>query len=174
MTLIDRWLQTSASRLAAATVLVAVLGSMSLTAWAMPGGGHGGHGSGGMGMGFMHGRGVEHMLDAVNATAEQRTQVKAIAERTMSDLKAERDSGKGLREQTMKLFAEPVVDANRAEALRQQMLQQHEQSSRRIMQAMLDISRVLTPEQRKQLADRMAQRGAMMERHHREREALTR
>jgi periplasmic protein CpxP/Spy len=169
MTFIDRWFQTSASRLAAATVLVAVLGSISLTAWAAPGGHRGGMG---MGMGFMHGRGVEHMLDAVNATAEQRTQVKAIAERTMTDLKAQRDSGKGLREQTMKLFAEPVVDANRAEALRQQMLQQHDQASRRIMQAMLDISRVLTPEQRKQLADRMAQRGAMMERHRREREAL--
>jgi periplasmic protein CpxP/Spy len=175
MTLIDRWLQTSASRLAAATVLVAVLGSMSLTAWAMPGGGHGGHGGhGGGGMGFMHGRGVERMLDAVNASADQRTQVKAIAERTMTDLKAQRDGGKSLREQTMKLFAEPVVDANRAEALRQQMLQQHDQSSRRVMQAMLEISRVLTPEQRKQLADRMAQRGAMMERHHRERESISR
>jgi periplasmic protein CpxP/Spy len=117
---------------------------------------------------------VEHMLDAVNASAEQRTQVKAIAERAMADLKAQRDSSKGLREQTLKLFAEPVVDANRAEALRAQMLQQHDQSSRRVMQAMLEVSRVLTPEQRKQLAERMAQRGAMMERHKREREGLTR
>jgi periplasmic protein CpxP/Spy len=170
MLMIDRWLLTSASRLAAATVLVAVLGTVSLTAWAQPGG----HPGGGMGMGFMHGRGVEHMLDAVNATADQRSQVKAIVERTMADMKAQHDSGKALRQQTMKLFAEPVVDANRAEALRQQMLQQHDQASRRIMQAMLEVSRVLTPDQRKQLADRMAQRGEMMERHHRERESISR
>jgi Spy/CpxP family protein refolding chaperone len=174
MTLIDRWFKSSATRLAAATVLVALLGSVSLTAWARPGGqdGHGGHGGGGMG--FMHGRGMERMLDAVNATADQRSQIKAIAERAKNDLKAQHDSRKGLRDQSLKLFAEPVVDANRAEALRQQTMQQHDQTSRRIMQAMLDMSRVLTPEQRKQLADRMAQRGAMMERHHRERETLAR
>ncbi len=165
MLMIDRWLRTSASRLAAATLLVAVLGTASLTAWANPGG---------PGMGFMHGRMMEHMLDAANATADQRSQIKAIAERTKADMKAQHDSGKALRQQTMQLFAEPVVDANRAEALRQQMLQQHDQGSRRIMQAMLEISRVLTPEQRKQLANRMAQRGEMMERHHRERESISR
>jgi periplasmic protein CpxP/Spy len=169
MLMMNRWLRTSASRLATATLLVAVLGTVSFTAWARPGEGHGGPG-----MGFMHGRGMEHMLDAVNATADQRSQVKAIAERAKADMKAQHDSSKGLRQQTMKLFAEPVVDANRAEALRQQMLQQHDQGSRRMMQAMLEISRVLTPEQRKQLADRMAQRGEMMERHHREREQVTR
>jgi Spy/CpxP family protein refolding chaperone len=37
---------------------------------------------------------------------------------------------------------------------------------------MVDAARVLTPEQRKQLSERMAQRGDMMERHHRERRAL--
>lgn len=168
MNLIDRLFGRSADRLLAATVLVAVLSTVSMTALAAP------HGPGHGGMGMFAGRGVEHMLDAVNASAEQRTQVKAIAERAMADLKAQRDSSKGLREQTLKLFAEPVVDANRAEALRAQMLQQHDQSSRRVMQAMLEVSRVLTPEQRKRLAERMAQRGAMMERHKRERDALTR
>ena len=37
---------------------------------------------------------------------------------------------------------------------------------------MLDASAVLTPEQRKQLAERMQQRREMMERHMRERRAL--
>jgi Spy/CpxP family protein refolding chaperone len=41
-----------------------------------------------------------------------------------------------------------------------------------MMQAMLEASRVLTPEQRKQLAERMAQRRAMAERHMNERRAL--
>jgi Spy/CpxP family protein refolding chaperone len=38
-----------------------------------------------------------------------------------------------------------------------------------MLQAMLDVSRVLTPEQRKQLAERMQQRRTMMERHRGER-----
>ena len=38
---------------------------------------------------------------------------------------------------------------------RQQMLQLHDQASKRMTQAMVDVSRVLTPEQRKQIADRI-------------------
>jgi periplasmic protein CpxP/Spy len=165
MLCLDKILATSRSRLLVAAVIVAAAGTFAQPSWAMPGG-HGMH--------AMHGRGMERMLDAVNASAEQRSQIKAIAERAKTDLRAQHDGGKALREQTVKLFAEPVVDANRAEALRQQMLQAHDQKSRRMMQAMLDISRVLTPEQRKQLADRLAQRGAMMERHRQERGQLER
>ena len=155
------------STLAGAALLVAVLGTVTVSAWAMPHGGHGGHG-----MGMFSGQRMERMLDGVNASAEQRTQIKAIAERTMADMKAQREATKSMREQMIKLFAQPTVDANAAEALRAQMLQQHDQSSRRMMQAMLEVSRVLTPEQRKQLADRAAQRGSMMERHMNERRTL--
>ncbi len=160
------------ARLAAAGLLVAVLGSVTLSAWAMPhGGGHGAHGGPGMGM-MLGGRGLDRMLDGVNASAEQRTQIKAIAERTASDLKAQREAGKGTRDQFMALFTQPTVDANAAEALRAQTMQRHDQASRRVMQAMIEISRVLTPEQRKQLAERMAQRRSMTERHMNERRSL--
>ena len=159
------------ARLAGAALLVAVLGTVTLSAWAMPGGHGGGHGGPGMGM-MMGGRGLERMLDGVNASAEQRTQIKAIAERARTDMQAQREAGKATRQQMLTLFAQPTVDANAAEALRAQMLEQHDQSSRRMMQAMLEVSRVLTPEQRKQLADRAAQRGSMMERHMNERRTL--
>ena len=56
----------------------------------------------------------------------------------------------------------PNVDAGAAEALRQQMLAQHDQASKRVLQAMLDVSKVLTPEQRAQLGERMKRRAAMM------------
>jgi periplasmic protein CpxP/Spy len=112
------------------------------------------------------------MLDGVNATADQRTQIKAIAERARADLQTQREASKGTREQFMTLFTQPTVDAAAAEALRAQTMQQHDQASRRVMQAMIEISRVLTPEQRKQLADRMQQRRAMMERHMNERRSL--
>ncbi len=162
------------ARLAGAALLVAVLGTVTLSAWAMPGG-HGGGGmhGGGPGMGMMMGgRGLERMLDGVNATAEQRTQIKAIAERAMADMKAQREAGKGTREQMTNLFTQPTVDANAVEALRAQNVQRHDQASRRMTQAMLEVSRVLTPEQRKQIAERAGQRHSMMERHMNERRSL--
>ena len=168
---------STGARLAGTALLVAVLGTVTLSAFAQPGGFGPGHGpgmhGGGPGMGMMMpGRGIERMLDSVNATADQRAQIKQIAERAQADMLAQREAHRGLREQMAKLFAAPTVDANAVEALRQQMLQQHDAQSRRMTQAMVEASRVLTPEQRKLLADRMAQRRDMMERHLRERQQL--
>ncbi len=134
---------------------------------------HGGmHGGGMGGHGLMMGRGVDRMLDRVNATADQKAQVKKITEAASADLKKHRDAGAALREQGMKLFAAPNVDAAAVEAHRAQMMQHQDQASRRMSQAMVDVSRVLTPDQRKQLAEHRAQRGDMAKRHHQERQQL--
>ncbi|HET9823584.1 MAG TPA: Spy/CpxP family protein refolding chaperone [Burkholderiaceae bacterium] len=173
-----------AARLAASTVLVALLGSVALSAFAQggPGPGPGPYGGpgmhagpgmgGGPGMHMMAGRGLERMLDGVNASADQKAQIKQIAERTRAEMQAQRESHRALREQMAKAFAAPTVDANAIEALRQQMLQQHDAQSRRMTQAMVEASRVLTPEQRKQIVERMAARRDMMQRHLRERQQL--
>jgi Spy/CpxP family protein refolding chaperone len=63
----------------------------------------------------------------------------------------------------MQVFAAPSVDAAAAESLRQQMLAQHDQASKRMLQAMLDVSKVLTPEQRAKVGERMKQRQAVMQ-----------
>lgn len=175
MAAVNRSTQPHALRLFVGAFLVALLGSVAVSAMAQGerhGPGH--HGAAaGMGMGMpMQGRMLERMLDRVNATAEQRAQVKQIAERAATDMKAQRDGGRGLRAQAAALFAQPVVDANAVEALRLQMMQQHDQRSRRMMQAMLEVSRVLTPDQRKQLAETMARRGDMVRRHMQERQSL--
>ncbi|MEW6708173.1 MAG: Spy/CpxP family protein refolding chaperone [Pseudomonadota bacterium] len=165
----SRW-PSQGWRLLFVGLLLAVAGTFALTAFARPhGGGHGGMFMGGP---MMMGRGLERMLDSVNATDAQRTQIKQIAEAAAADLKAQRESRKALREQGMNLFTQPTVDANAAEALRQQMLAQHDQASKRMLQAMIDISRVLTPEQRQQFAQRMKQRHEMMQRHMQERRQL--
>jgi Spy/CpxP family protein refolding chaperone len=118
------------------------------------------------------GRFSERMLDHVNATPEQRTQIREIMRSAFADLKAQREAGRDLRQRAMELFTQPTVDANAAEALRQQMLAQHDQASKRMLQAMLEASRVLTPEQRAQLAERAKQRREMKQRHWRERSEL--
>ena len=107
-------------------------------------------------------RAVDHLLDGLNATQAQRTQIKQIATTAAADLKAQREAGRGLHAQGMQVFAAPTVDAAAAEAVRQQMSAQHEQASKRMLQAMLDVARVLTPEQRARVAARMKDREAAM------------
>ena len=130
------------------------------------------HGHGGPGGAPFGGHMLGRALDAVNATPEQRTRIGEIMKAAAADVRQQREASRGLREQAMTLFAQPTVDARAVEALRQQMVQQHDQSSRRWTQAMLDASAVLTPDQRKQLAERMKQRRDLGERHMRERRAL--
>jgi protein CpxP len=164
--------QRGALKFLFAAILMAVLSAVALSAWAQPyHGGMGRHG-GWMGSPERMSRMIDRMLDGVNATDDQRRKIKQIAQIAAADLKAQRETGRALRERSMQLFTQPNVDANAVEALRQQMLQHHDQTSRRITQAMLDASQVLTPEQRVKLAERMKQRRDMMERHRRERSQL--
>ncbi|MCW5666634.1 MAG: Spy/CpxP family protein refolding chaperone [Piscinibacter sp.] len=152
-----KWMLLSAALAVSATV--------ALSAWAGPmhggpmGGGYGGP-FGGHGM--MAGRGVDHMLDGLNATDAQRSQIKQIMQAAAADLRAQRQNGQALREKAMQVFAAPNVDAAAAESVRQQMLAQHDQASKRMLQAMLDASQVLTPEQRAKLGERMKQRADIM------------
>jgi protein CpxP len=180
--------QTRPMRVLVATAMLALAGGLVQTASAMPLGGPGGYGYGpgyGAGPGYGHHRGggygpgmgggapmMGRWLDGVNASAEQKAQIQSIWQSAHTDMQAIRESGRALREQMQNLLAQPNVDANAVEALRKQMLAQHDQASKRRTQAMLDASKVLTPEQRKQLAEQMTQRRAMMERHRAEREAI--
>ncbi len=166
----------------AITALLAVAASVAVPVWAQGGPGMGGPGMGGPGMwghgtdghgmggrGMMMGsperigRMIDHMLDGLKATDAQRTQIKQIAQAAASDIKAQREAGRALRQKGLQILAAPTVDAAAAESLRQQMLAQHDQASKRGLQAMLDIAKVLTPEQRATLGERMKQRSEMMQ-----------
>lgn len=113
-----------------------------------------GHG-GGMGLLPLGGRHLDRMLDEVKATDAQRTQIKSLAQAAAADLKPLHESTRALHQQSLTLFAQPQVDAAAAEKLRQQMLASHDAMSKRVLQAALDISRVLTPEQRAQLVAKL-------------------
>jgi Spy/CpxP family protein refolding chaperone len=165
----------------AAGLVLAVAGTLAVSAWAqgpgaqagmgVPGmhrmhdGAHGG-GFGGHGL-FVGGpervdRAVDRMLQGLNATEEQRSQVKRIAGAAATDLRAQHEAGRSLHEQGLQLFAAPVVDARAVEALRQKRVAHHDQVSKRMTQAMLEVSAVLSPEQRAKLAERVKERQARM------------
>ena len=158
-----------------AALTLALAGGALQLAHAAPHGGPGMGGPGGHGGGMMMaGRGLEHMLDQAGATAEQRASIKQIADAARTDMRALHQSARPLHEQMQKLFVQPAVDAAAVEVLRRQMLDIHAQGSARMTRAKLDISAQLTLAQRQQIAERMGQRKAMLERHMRERGALER
>jgi Spy/CpxP family protein refolding chaperone len=158
-----------AQLLLAGGVFVALAASAVL-AQAHPGpmDGHGPHGlaagvgpMAGMGapMGaMMGGRRAERMLEAAGVSAEQRAQIRQLVEAAHAEGAKTRDDGRALHDRMRQLFTQPTVDANAVEALRQQQLARMDAASKRRMQLMLDVSRVLTPEQRTRLAEQMQKR----------------
>lgn len=163
-----------ALRALAAGAVLALAGGLMLPAAATPPGGPGAHHAAMGGMGGMvmaHPRLLERLFDSIGASAEQRAQIRQIADSARADLRAQREAGAPLNEQARALFAQPTIDEAAVEALRRQMLARHDEASKRWMQALLDMSRVLTPEQRRALADRLAERRETMQRHRAEREA---
>ncbi|MES2098641.1 MAG: Spy/CpxP family protein refolding chaperone [Pseudomonadota bacterium] len=155
-------------RLMAVSVFVVAAAGAAFSAHAQGHHGPGRGGPGGAGMMMFGGapeqvgRSVDRMLDGLNATDAQRTQIKQIATAAAADLKTQRDAARGLREKGLQIFTAPSVDSAAAEALRQQMSAQHEQASKRMLQAMLDVANVLTPEQRARIGERMKERQAVM------------
>lgn len=138
-------------------------------------GGHGGHGMRGGGGGDFGGPGMfrgspermerhlDRMLDGLQATDAQRAEIKRIARQAAADLQAQRGQGRALRDAAMAALAAPTIDPQAVERARQQMLAQHDASSKRVTQAMLDVARVLTPEQRVKVGQRLADMRARME-----------
>ena len=165
-----------AFRLFLFTALVGLTGAVLQPALAASGG-HGGMGMGmGMGMGTGMGRDgpghIGRMLDQVGASAEQKAQISAFIEAARNDLKPVHAQLKTLRAQGAALFTQPNVDAAAIEAVRLQTQTLQGQASKRMAQALVESSRVLTPDQRAKMADLMNKRRAMTERHRAEADSL--
>lgn len=163
-------------------VVVAVVGAWSAAATAQPcgAGAEGWHGAGrGRVAAPMAGAEVPPMaqgrlLDAVGASAEQKAKIRDIMKAAHEDGCRQHEASREARLGLMQLLAAPTLDTAAIETQRQKLEAQHDAASKRRVQAMVDAAAVLQPEQRKQLAERAAQRRTMMERHRRERETLER
>jgi Spy/CpxP family protein refolding chaperone len=156
-------------RLLIGAAAIAIAGGLTTLAVAQPFGGphhamHGGMEGGPMMMAGM----IEHLLDNVDASDDQRTKIHAILKAAHQDLSAQRQAGAGLHQQAMQLFTAPTIDAAAADALRVQIQGQMDVAGKRMWQAMIDASNVLTPEQRQKIAERAKKRHDRMERHMKE------
>jgi len=142
--------------------VAAALALGGVAAHAQPDPGHH-HGGPAMGGGFFVGG---HMLDVVNATDAQRSQIEAIFKAARQDLAGQREAGMKLHEQLASLYTATNIDAAAIEAVRQQISAQHEVASKRLSQASIEAARVLTPEQRTKLAEVAKRHQARAAAHH--------
>lgn len=94
------------------------------------------------------------MAREVKASDEQRTKVADIAKAAAKDLMPLREQMQDVRKQVRELLTQPTVDRAALEKLRADQIATLDALSKRLVTAVSDAADVLTPEQRKELADR--------------------
>ncbi len=104
---------------------------------------------------------MQHMLKRLvpDATPEQKTKLSAIAKAAFTDLRPIQEKSREARAQGLKLLAQPTIDRNALEQIRQTQQQLADQRSRRMTQAFADAAEVLTPAQRVKAAEELSKRG---------------
>jgi Spy/CpxP family protein refolding chaperone len=100
-------------------------------------------------------RALKHLYVEIDATDEQKQRLEPIVKQAVKDLLPVREKARAARKQAVEILSAERIDRGAIEALRAEHLQLAEQASKRFTQALADVAEVLTPAQRKQLAERM-------------------
>jgi periplasmic protein CpxP/Spy len=137
----------------------------------------GGYGFG-PGAGMWHGRGfmggrldpafieqradrmTRHLAVEIDATADQQEKLRALVRSTLRDLMPLREKTFDGRERVRALLTQPTIDRAAIEAFRAEKVALAEQFSTRVAKALGDAAEILTPEQRRLIADHMADRSS--------------
>ena len=108
---------------------------------------------------------VEHMFAGTDVTTEQKAKIVAIHQAAMADVAPLHVNGRDLHKRMADLLSAPTIDRTAIEAVRGQLQQIHETASRRMTQARIDSSEVLSPAQRTKVAALMRERAEKMRGH---------
>lgn len=103
-----------------------------------------------------HGPLLDNLLDQAEASPTQRAQSHQIFDAADARLSDNRFAERADRAQMARLFSQPLVDVAAVEAVRTRIEQRHDLESRRATQALLDVSLVLSVQQRQIVANRLA------------------
>jgi Spy/CpxP family protein refolding chaperone len=109
---------------------------------------------------------TKHMAIELDATQDQQVKLANIAKAAVADLRPLREKAQAARTQAVALLTAPTIDRTAIERLRAEQVGLAETASKRIAQALADAADVLSPEQRRKVADWMAHRGAWWRWHH--------
>jgi protein CpxP len=123
--------------------LVAAVGAV---AWAGPGARHGMMKRVATAM-------IDEALEPANVTPEQRIKIYAVRDRVFATLEARHQGRRAHMEEALSLFEADTVDSARLTAFRAQREAEHRQMADTITQAITEVHDVLTPVQRKAVAD---------------------
>ena len=108
---------------------------------------------------------VDHMLKhfyvEIDATDAQNAQIDPLVKQAVNDLLPLQTQLQSAHQQVMDALSQTTVDRGSLEAARVEHLQLADQASKRIVQLMADVGVVLTPTQRKALADHWQHMHAM-------------
>jgi Spy/CpxP family protein refolding chaperone len=96
---------------------------------------------------------IDDALAPANLTADQRTQVYAARDRAFATVEAHRQTRGAHMDEALALFEADTIDPGRVTAFRTQREAEHRQVADAISQALVDVHDVLTPAQRKAVAD---------------------
>jgi len=121
--------------------------------WGGPGGHHGPHGPRGFG-----GPGFDHMMDRIDATPEQKEQLRTIMRNTRNEIEPLIDKMRDSRGAVVDILGAETIDRAAAEKLRSERLADIDAASQKVTNALLDAAAVLTPEQRKELREKFEER----------------
>ena len=101
---------------------------------------------------------LKHFYVEIDATEAQKQALAPIVTSAARDLVPLHDRLHAARDQAVALLTQPTIDRTAIESLRANQLALAEQASKRLAQALADVADVLTPEQRKALAEHVARR----------------
>jgi protein CpxP len=98
---------------------------------------------------------MKHLAVELDATTEQQEKLAGIARDAVKELLPIREEALAARKRGLELLTQPTVDRAAIEALRAEQIARAETASKRLARALGDAAEVLTPEQRKKLAERV-------------------
>jgi Spy/CpxP family protein refolding chaperone len=101
-------------------------------------------------------RAVRHLSIEIDATAEQQDKLRAIVRDAVKDLLPMREKIMAARATARDLLTQEAVDRAAIEKFRTDLIATHDAVSKRLFQAVADAADVLTPEQRRKIADMAA------------------
>ena len=96
---------------------------------------------------------IDEALAPAQITADQRTRIYAARDRAFAAMEAQRQTRGAHLDEALRLFEADTVDAGRLAAFRTQREAEHRQVADAIVQALTEVHDVLTPAQRKAVAD---------------------
>ncbi len=98
---------------------------------------------------------VRHFSIEVDATPDQQERLRGIVRSAVRDLVPLRDKAASSRQRGRELLTQTTIDRAAIETLRAEQMALADQATRRVSHALTDAATVLSPEQRRKIAERI-------------------